>query len=68
MNEKKLCVKDEKNLRDYKGQRLCTHCWHNYHWCTTGKGKNARKKSVCLDGGCECHCREMLAEKPRRAK
>lgn len=55
--------------RDFKGQLLCEKCWNGAHYehktnKITGR-KTSVKISLCLQGGCECHCRELLAEKEK---
>lgn len=56
--------------KDYKGMTLCEHCWNGAHYSyeTNSDGKRVGKLSNCLEGGCQCPCREMLSEKQPRIK
>ena len=60
---------DLKDLRDFKGQRLCKSCWDGNHYITDTVIH--KKISNCAGGSCQCHCRQILTEKiskPKRDK
>lgn len=57
--------------RDYKGLLLCELCWDGAHFGHKLNSKGERtstKFSRCLQGGCECPCREILAEQKAKRK
>jgi len=58
--------------KDFLGRWLCLHCTNGVHYVRktnvrTGK-KTGAISSNCLQGGCQCYCRERLEEKQRRAR
>jgi hypothetical protein len=53
---------------DYMGRKLCEPCWNGLHYLhRTKDGKKLEKLSQCDGGGCECPCRQLLAEEKERA-
>lgn len=57
--------------RDFKGQMLCEPCFNNAHYGhkVNYNGKRTSVKFLrCLQGGCECLCRAVLAEQEAKRK